>query len=239
MTSRAFPRDAPGAKTNGLAAVEDPRRGGAGSTTTANAVECAFLAADRPSDFARGYLDHLRDVLENIDVAAVDRVVEALLTARADDRAIFVLGNGGSAATAAHLATDLAMGTQLPQRRFRIVSLVDNAALLSAAANDYGYDDVFVRQLEGLLRPRDVVIAISASGSSRNVLRAVVHANAAGAITIGLTGFEGGPLRQLVQIDVHVPTNDGEYGPSEDAHLALAHVITNYLRLRVDRPAAS
>jgi DNA-binding MurR/RpiR family transcriptional regulator len=124
--------------------------------------------ADGPSAFARGYLDHLGNVLGRIDVAAIDRVVEALLAARADDRTIFVLGNGGSAATASHLANDLAMGTQNPNRRFRTFSLVDNAALLSAAANDYGYEDVFVRQLEGILRPRDVVIAISASGSSRN-----------------------------------------------------------------------
>jgi D-sedoheptulose 7-phosphate isomerase len=209
-----------------------------GSRASADAVAHAFLAADRPSDFARGYLGHLRNVLERIDVGAIERVVEALLAARDDDRAIFVLGNGGSAATAAHFANDLAMGTQAPHRRFRIVSLVDNAALLSAAANDYGYDDVFVRQLEGILRPGDVVVAISASGSSDNVLRAVSHANAVGALTIGFTGFDGGRLRQLLQIDVHAPTGDGEYGPSEDAHLALAHVITNYLRLRCRRALA-
>ena len=210
MTSRALPRDALGGAT---------------------AVERAFHAADGPSAFAKGYLDHLRDVLGRIDVAAVDSVVEALLAARAEDRTIFVLGNGGSAATAAHLVNDLTGGMPAGSRRFRIFSLVDNAALLSAVANDQGYEHVFVRQLEGVLRPRDVVIAISASGSSRNGVRAVTHANAAGALTIGLTGFDGGRLRQLAQIAVHVPTDKGEYGPSEDAHLALAHVITNYLRL--------
>lgn len=227
MTSRAFPRDALGGdRVTAIAGASvAPKSQGA-----ATAVERAFHATDAPSAFARGYLDYLRDVLDRIDVAAIDRVVEALLAARAEDRTIFVLGNGGSAATAAHLVNDLVGGTPT-SGRFRIFSLVDNAALLSAAANDYGYDNVFVRQLEGILRPRDVVIAISTSGSSRNVVRAVAHANAVGAITIGLTGFDGGQLRQLATIDVHVPTDNGEYGPSEDAHLALAHVITNYLRL--------
>lgn len=226
MTFRALPRDLPAsADTDGMG-------------ESADSVEHAFLAADCPADFARGYLDHLANVLRRVDVGVIDRVVAALLAARDDDRTIFVLGNGGSAATAAHLANDLAMGTQAPHRRFRTCSLADNAALLSAAANDYGYADVFVRQLEGILRPRDVVVAISASGSSDNVLRAVTHANAVGALTIGFTGFDGGRLRQLVQIDVHVPTGDGEYGPSEDAHLALAHVITNYLRLRGRRALA-
>src|SRR5690606_25289011 len=157
---RAFPRDALGGAT---------------------AVERAFHAADGPSAFARGYLDNLRDVLDRVDVAAIDGVVDALLTARDEDRTIFVLGNGGSAATAAHVVNDLTGGMPPASRRFRIVSLADNAALLSAVANDYGYESVFVRQLEGVLRPRDVVVAISASGSSRNVLRAVTHANAVGA----------------------------------------------------------
>lgn len=234
MTSRAFPRDALGGErvTAIAGASVVPKSQGA-----ATSVERAFQAADAPSTFARGYLDHLRDVLERIDVAAVDRVIETLLAARAEDRAVFVLGNGGSAATAAHLVNDFA-GSTPASGRFRIVSLADNAALLSAVANDYGYENVFVRQLEGVLRPRDVVIAISASGSSRNVVRAVAHANSVGAITIGLTGFDGGELRRLVQIDLHVPTHHGEYGPSEDAHLALAHVITNYLRLSARRASA-
>ncbi|MCC6848793.1 MAG: SIS domain-containing protein [Deltaproteobacteria bacterium] len=235
MTLGVFPRDALGATNDELAAVEDVERASAGPSRPPNSVEYAFLGADGPSAFARGYLDHLGNVLGRIDVTAIDRVVEALLIARADDRTTFVLGNGGSAATAAHFANDLAMGTQPPSRRFRAFSLVDNAALLSAAANDYGYEEVFVRQLDGVLRPRDVVIAISASGSSHNLLRAVMHANAAGALTIGFTGFDGGRLRQLVHIDVHVPTDNGEYGPSEDAHLALAHVIANYLRLSARR----
>ena len=237
MKSGALSGDAFSAESDGLAVVEDPKSAGPGLSKSADSVEHAFLAADCPSAFAQAYLDYLREILGRIDVGAVDRVVEALLAARADDRAIFVFGNGGSAATAAHFANDLAMSTQAPRRRFRTFSLVDNAALLSAAANDYGYEEVFVRQLDGIVRPHDVVIAISASGSSANVLRAVTHANAAGALTIGFTGSDGGRLRQLVQIDVHVPTGDGEYGPSEDSHLALAHVIANYLRLRFRQPA--
>jgi D-sedoheptulose 7-phosphate isomerase len=116
---------------------------------------------------------------------------------------------------------------------FRAVSLTDNVAVLTAIANDIAYADVFVRQLEGLLRPGDVVVAISASGNSPNVVRAIEYARSHGAVTVGLTGFDGGRLKALCDEAVHVATPPGEYGPVEDTHLVLDHLITGYLRARL------
>ncbi len=147
------------------------------------------------------------------------------------------MGNGGSAATAAHFANDLSLGPRVfGGKAYRAISLTDNTALMTAAANDLGYDSVFVEQLKTLLGTGDVVIAISASGDSPNVIRAVEYANEAGAVTIGLTGFDGGRLREIVNEHVHIATPKGDYGPVEDLHLILNHLITSYLaRLTAER----
>jgi len=196
-------------------------------TTT---VERMFSASTSPASFARRYFDQVATLLAQVDTPAVEEVVNALLTARAQGRSIFIFGNGGSAATAGHFASDLAVGirSSLP---FRAYSLVENTALLSAVANDHGYEEVFVRQLHDRLQPGDVVLAISASGRSANVLNAVRYANECGAVTVGFTAFDGGELRPLVKLGVHVPSERGQYGPAEDIHLIFEHAICNYLRL--------
>jgi D-sedoheptulose 7-phosphate isomerase len=114
-------------------------------------------------------------------------------------------------------------------RPFRAISLVDNQALLTAQANDEGYDSVFVAQLESLLRPGDVVLGITASGNSPNLIEAFSFARAHGAVTVGLLGFDGGRLRELSDVAVTVRTAKGEYGPVEDLHLVIDHIVTNYL----------
>ena len=111
-------------------------------------------------------------------------------------------------------------------RPFRAISLTDNVPVLTAIANDYGYDEIFLKQLEVLMSPGDVVVAISVSGNSPNVLRAVEYAQAHGATTVALTGFDGGKLRPLAQLGVHVPTTRGEYGPAEDVHMILDHLVS-------------
>lgn len=179
--------------------------------------------------FARAYLDYVSDLLGSVDERAIEAVIDVLVRARDARARIFVLGNGGSAATANHLASDLSVG--LGARPFDATSLAANATLLTAASNDFGFDAVFVRQLEGRLRPGDVVLAMSASGRSTNVLEAVRHARAHGCVTVGFTGFDGGELRQLVDVAVHVPTREGEYGPTEDVHVVVQHVLLAYLRL--------
>ena len=141
--------------------------------------------------------------------------------------------------TASHFANDIAIGTRTgDDRPFRALSLADNAAVMTAIANDDGYDEIFVQQLQVLIRPGDVVVAISASGRSPNVIKAIEYANAHDAITVALTGFAGGRLKEIARHGVHVPTDEGEYGPVEDTHLILDHLVGAYLARRV-RAAAS
>jgi D-sedoheptulose 7-phosphate isomerase len=189
-----------------------------------NRVEA--LGAGDGAAFADGYLTYLTEILAALDRDAIAVFGRELLAARARDARIFFLGNGGSAATASHWVNDL---TRWRGKPFRALSLTENVALLTAVANDYGYEHVFRQQLENLMSPGDVVVAISASGNSPNVVEAIEYANAGGAVTVGLTGFDGGRLRQLAQIVVHAPTNAGEYGPAEDVHMILDHLVTSYL----------
>src|ERR1035437_7811582 len=147
--------------------------------------------------FARGYVQAVTTALNSVDLAAVSRVIEALWWAYQADRQIFIFGNGGSASTSSHLATDLAKGTlgyrgDAPARPVRAVSLTDNNSLISAWANDVGFEHVFLGQLKTHLRRGDVVVALSASGNSPNILAAIHFARDAGARTVGLAALPGG-----------------------------------------------
>lgn len=175
------------------------------------------------------YILALEDTLGQLSVERIDEVVRILHSARLDRRQIFVMGNGGSASTASHLACDLGKNTrQTGWPNFRVIGLSDNMAIFSALANDEGYQNVFVQQLENLLQPGDIVLAISASGNSPNVLKAVEFANSASARTVGFTGFDGGKLGTMVEINIHVPSRSIEQ--VEDIHLMLEHMITKALR---------
>jgi len=206
-----------------------------------NALERIFQQHPSPDRFAREYVRHLTGVLASIDPAAIAAFATVLLEARGRGAAVFFIGNGGSAATASHFANDLAIGTCSWEKPFRVTSLTDNVPVLTALANDLGYEEVFVRQLQVMLQPGDVVVAISASGNSPNVLRAIEYAQSREAITVGLTGFDGGRLRQIVKVPVHVPTAKGEYGPVEDAHMVIDHLLGAFLKLacRAEDPGAS
>lgn len=194
-----------------------------------NASVHPFLQRCHPDAFARAYFERLQRLLDTMDHGAIARVVEALIAARERGARIFFIGNGGSAATASHFANDIGIGNRSWTKPFKAVSLVDNVAVLTAIANDHGYDQVFTLQLRTQMAAGDVLVAISASGNSPNVLGAVEWANANGAVTIGLTGFDGGRLTRLAQIAVHVRTDHGEYGPVEDVHMILDHLIGAYL----------
>jgi len=182
-----------------------------------------------PADFAREYVEYVSAVLKSIDPAEIAAFARTLLAARDRGATVYFMGNGGSAATASHFANDLAIGTKTADRHFRIVALTDNVPVLTAIANDFGYEEIFVRQLRLVLDAGDVVVAISASGNSPNLLRAIDFARQQGATTVGLTAFDGGTLRATVDLAVHVPTFQGEYGPAEDGHMVLDHLITAYL----------
>lgn len=197
-----------------------------------NRLEQLFQKSPQAATFAGEYLKYVSEVLSNIDAASIAAFVDVLLQARECGTRVFFIGNGGSAATASHFANDIAIGCRSWERPFRATSLTDNVSVMTAVANDYGYDKIFTMQLQTLLEPGDVVVAISASGNSPNVVSAVEWANAHGAKTVALTGFDGGKLRTIAQINVHVPTNKGEYGPVEDAHMVLDHLIGSFLMQR-------
>lgn len=181
---------------------------------------------------ARHYLRRLADILDALDLDEIARAEHAMWTAREEGRRIFFIGNGGSAATASHFANDVGVGTRNAGAPFRALSLTDNVAVLTAIANDFGYENVFVEQLRVHLEPGDLVVAISASGNSPNVVKAIDFANERGNLTIGLTGFDGGELRRKARISIHVPSERGEYGPVEDVHMILDHLMSNYLGTR-------
>ena len=198
-------------------------------------LEKLYAESPDPVTYARGYLRRLMAVLDSIDPEAIARAAEAMWRAREEGRRIFFVGNGGSAATASHFANDVGIGTRSDGPPFKALSLTDNNAVLTCLANDLGYESVFVEQLRVHMEPGDIVVAISASGNSPNVLRAVDFAKERGNATIGLTGFDGGELRKKAQIAIHIPTERGEYGPVEDAHMVLDHLISSYLALRARR----
>ena len=153
----------------------------------------------------------------------ISNLVEELSSAQMRGAAVFIFGNGGSAASASHWVNDLMRNKRYP---IRAISLVDNAAVVSAVGNDHGFEYVFRYQLHHLLRPGDVAMAISASGNSPNLLVAISYAKRSGATTVALTGFDGGELRGAADISVHVPSERGAYGPVEDAHMILGHLVT-------------
>jgi len=174
------------------------------------------------------YLEQLRTILGTLNTAEVDRIIEIITNAAAEGRQVFICGNGGSASTASHAITDWNKMTYIHTGQpFRGVCLNDNVGLITAFANDVDYAEVFVGQLRSLVRAGDVVIAISGSGNSPNVVRAIEHANGAGAITIGFCGFDGGKLKAAAQHSVWVRSRDMQI--CEDVHLSLCHMVMKAL----------
>ena len=181
------------------------------------------------NDYSRSYIDYLSSVLNNISLTDIEKFIEVLLEAKERESSIFFIGNGGSAATASHFANDIAIGARTYKKPFRAISLCDNQAVITAIANDDGYEKIFSQQLQVLLKKQDVVIAISASGNSPNLLDAISTAKKMNAITVGISAFDGGKMKEMVDVSLHVPTEKGEYGPAEDAHMVLDHLVSNYL----------
>lgn len=179
------------------------------------------------------YLDQLCTVLQEIDHASIERTIEVLLEAYKQNRQVFILGNGGSASTASHMQCDLAKGTAVDgRRRMRVLSLTDNVALMTAISNDVSYERVFTDQLCVLLEAGDVVIGITASGNSPNVLNAIEFAREKNATTVGFIGFGGGKLKDLVDVDVTIASQN--YGHCEDVHLILNHLVSQALRQTIE-----
>jgi len=177
----------------------------------------------------QNYILTLQQTLDRLPQQLVVKVIEALELARLQGRQVFIMGNGGSASTASHFVCDLAKNTRRDgSPHYRVIGLTDNMAIFSAYANDEGYESVFAKQLENLILPGDIVIGISASGNSQNVLNALQFAKEHGALTIAFTGFDGGRIGKLVEINIHVMSDIIEH--VEDIHLMLEHMIVKAIK---------
>ena len=177
------------------------------------------------------YIKELNKTLENIDEKQINDFINVILKAYEEEKMIFVIGNGGSAASASHFAQDLAKGTRKSleqKKRIKALSLTDNLPFITALGNDDGYETIFEQQLRTFANPGDVLICISGSGNSPNIISAVEWANDNGIITIGVTGFDGGKLMKLNKHTVHVPLNN--MCTSESIHTIIFHYIILLLK---------
>lgn len=179
---------------------------------------------------AREYLSKLQDVLAKVDLDEIAAVAEVFRQAYDQQQTIFLMGNGGSGATASHIVCDLNKGACFhAEKKFRVMALTDCTPMILALGNDVGFEAIFVEQLKNFARPGDVVLGISGSGNSPNVLRAIEYAKQLGCTTVGVCGFDGGKLKPLVDRCFHVKVNDMQI--AEDVHLILGHILMKILEV--------
>jgi len=174
------------------------------------------------------YFTEFKKILDSISIDKLSKMIDLILEAYNNERRIFIFGNGGSALCASHFSCDINKGVSFGlEKRFKVICLNDNVATMLAYANDISYADIFTEQLKNFLKPNDLVIGISASGNSENVLRAIDYGNEKKAKTIGLTGFDGGKLAKISQFALIVGADDMQ--KVEDAHLIISHIIMQIL----------
>ncbi len=189
-------------------------------------------AATNVQDYFQAYTDRLTGLLNELDKDAIAATIDAIEQCSQRGNTLFSMANGGSAASASHLVNDLVAGCFLEEKpRLRTLCLTDNVATVTALGNDAGFDHIFSHQLRVHMRPGDVVLAMSVSGNSENLIQAVDYANEHGATTIGYAGFDGGRLAEKCQISVVIPTTKDEYGPVEDVFNILGHVVITYIAM--------
>ncbi|RXJ98222.1 sugar isomerase [Arcobacter sp. CECT 8986] len=177
-------------------------------------------------EFTKEYIDTLYRTLNNLNLDCLEELQKLLSSTKGK---VFIIGNGGSSATASHMANDLSVGLKRRNRlNLDVISLADNSAVNFALANDIGFENVFYMQLKEIIKKNDILIAISCSGTSANIIKAVEYAKSQGAIIVGFSGFEGGVLKNLADIKIHVETSNGEYGIVEDVHMILNHILFSY-----------
>lgn len=176
------------------------------------------------------YLAKSRQVENNIDFSALRKLISKMLEIHKTKNNFFVIGNGGSASTAQHFCTDLGVGSYYRKNPIRAISLVDNPAIVTAVSNDSKFENVFETQIGLLANRGDLVLAISASGNSLNLVKAINLAKSLGITTAAMTGFDGGVLKNISDISLHFQSKSGEYGIVEDAHLRMCHFITEFIR---------
>jgi len=201
-----------------------------------NKIEEIFSKSKSGKGYAKQYVSYLSELLVDLDFKAMEEVIKVFQNARASENTIFLVGNGGSAATCSHFVEDLALGTFTEGKKpIKALSLTDNVAYITALSNDIGYENIFVAQMKNLFKKDDVLVAISVSGNSENVIKAIEYANNNGGISIGVLGFDGGKAKEICHHYIHVKTTKGEYGPVEDIHLILCHLIATYLKFIISK----
>ncbi len=185
---------------------------------------------DGPVLAYKKYIENLCQILNDINDDELTKFVELVKHAQENQHTVFIIGNGGSASTASHWATDLGKGLHHRKNQgVKALSLSDNVSWISAAANDINYDSVFSDQLRAHGKAGDLLVAISASGNSPNIVKAIHHAKDMGITTLSVVGFDGGKAKEVSNFSVHIPTEHGKYGLAEDVQLILNHFLCDYL----------
>ena len=183
-------------------------------------------------EFSDEYLQYLTTLIAQLDRSAISRFADLLLESRENKTTTFFLGNGGSASTATHFVNDVSLGSRQFEKPFRAISLCDNQAVITAIANDDGYENIFLQQLQTLATAGDTIVCISASGNSKNLIKAIEYARENNIYVVGLTAFDGGYLKDNCDLNIHVPTKIGEYGPAEDLHMVICGLVGSYFRAK-------
>ncbi|MDA9258571.1 SIS domain-containing protein [Gammaproteobacteria bacterium] len=182
--------------------------------------------------FSDEYLEYLTGLIVQLDRSAISQFADLLLESRENKTTTFFLGNGGSASTATHFVNDVSLGSRQFEKPFRAISLCDNQAVITAIANDDGYENIFLQQLQTLATAGDTIVCISASGNSKNLIKAIEYAKENNIYVVGLTAFDGGYLKENCNLNIHVPTKIGEYGPAEDLHMVICGLVGSYFRAK-------
>jgi len=187
------------------------------------------------NDFYYFYIEYLNKILSNIDLDKLNALKERIKKIKGDNATIFTIGNGGSATTASHIATDFSFANRNALHDFKCISLCDNLGLITAVGNDTSFDDIFTVQLERLATKKDLVIFISGSGNSQNLISAANFCKSKSIDTAGFLSFDGGKLLSLLDYPILFKSELGDYGQAEDCHLILNHIIANYFRFKNNR----
>ncbi len=201
-----------------------------------NKLRAMYDGATSSENYAEQYVEHMGNVLKSLDTKTVAAVTAVIEKTAADNQSFFVVANGGSAAVSTHWVNDLSANTVVDgQPGFRVISLTDNASSLTALGNDASFDEIFTIQLKANMRPGDVVLFMSVSGNSPNLVSAMNYANAHGATTISCTGMEGGALKEGSDHCIHTPSTKDEYGPIEDIFSIIMHIAQSYISMKRGR----
>ena len=202
----------------------------------ANKIAQMYDASASIGEYAQRYVDHFATMVRGLDLDAVAKAAAVIGKCAEEDKTFFIAGNGGSGAVAGHWVNDLSANTVVKGKKgFRVMSLTDNAFSLTALANDASYEEIFSIQLAANMRPGDVVMALSVSGSSPNIVRAVEYANEHGGYTIGCSGFDGGKLAKISKLPIVIPSTKDEYGPVEDMFSVIMHIVQSYISMQRGR----